>query len=151
MNITVELLTCIVLCTHTTQSCDEEYLAITGKQYRQECLEQQIDSALTGYTWELSRDGSQFQQVTQTTAFTDTQVKVLEPVYLAPGLFVLCSTQAVDTYGTKGYSRTSLPSNLSQLVGECKERSWEATMFSYPGFSGAAEVRTLHASEPGVC
>ena len=111
------------------------------EQYAAECLRQPIDPAHTVYQWELSLNGTDFSPVRLNTVFTTSQSRILQPVYLQPGMLVRCSTRAVDRDHTRGYSRTSHPSQLSQQqLCEGRSGDQEALLVSYPVFSGAPEV-----------
>lgn len=109
-----------------------------------ECQRQHISPDLTEYTWELSRDGGQsFETVTLETAFTSTDVKVLESVYLSPGVLARCTARAVDSTHTKGNSRVSAPVHLSASSRCNGTGEMEAALVSYQSFRAAPEVRPL--------
>lgn len=111
------------------------------KQFAAECRQQQINPAHTVYKWELSLNGTDFHHVMLDTVFTSSKSRVLQPVYLEPGMFVRCSAWAVGRDHTRGHSRSSHPSQLSdQQLCEGRGSEEEALLVSYPHFSGTAEV-----------
>ena len=127
------------------QPCDGDYSTVVGNaDYSSECERQQIDPTLTEYTWELSTDGTHFSKLQLETAFTSTEDKVLESLYLQRGLYVQCTAWAVDSFGRKCYNRTSEALLLTATyASHCDSYNAEGitvSLSSYPDFTAANEV-----------
>lgn len=98
---------------------------------------------LTVYSWEVSvENDTQFRTLDTSSVFTLTQSRELPSAYLQPNLFVRCRAQAVNVTGNKGYSRTSVPVQLTQQHYSCYRDGGvlSGTLSSYKGFEGRNQV-----------
>lgn len=130
------------------QPCDLLY--DTSDLYIQnDCQHQQIDNTKTIYSWETSTDGgSSFNTVSASTIFTSPYSRVLQTLYLAPGVFVRCRVQAVDHSGRKGYWRESEAVRTGEKKYSCygddeeeEEGSFmTATLTSYESYRASDQV-----------
>lgn len=126
------------------QSCDSNHSDY--QQNIKECTQQDINPLSTNYKWEWSNDSINFHLITQDTILTKANAKVLQPPYFRKGVWLRCKTQAVDSSGIRGYTRTSLPLllDLTAEGDQCQERdngmNIEAHLNSYDGYRGHPEV-----------
>ena len=112
-----------------------------NRYYLQECKIQTIQPRLTKYSWEVTRiEGESFGFEATDSSFTSTDSKVLESVYLSPGMSVRCVAQAVDSTNLSGNIRTSAPVRILASSHCDAVATMKAALVTYHGFSGEPEV-----------
>lgn len=125
------------------QPCDKDFETIADTSYMAYCIDQQIASSVTKYTWYVSSNGLDYHPIRQATIFTSSDGKVLEPVYLNQSIYVRCSARAVTTSGTQGGTRHSTGVRLSHTTLSSEMRNSVSSFFELyksDGFTGHPEV-----------